>query len=507
MATHNLIARMQNHNQHYNAYRIASYIPQHQRYVNLFTLFILTTFIAFVTIPGLAFGARSAPESFADLVEDVRSAVVNITVDSSVDATNIPQYEFIPKAPENSPFRHFFDDFFDRGGSAPPPRSAIGSGFVISEDGYIVTNDHVISNANKITIEFFSGKTLQAKLIGTDPNTDIALLKVDSDEALEYVAFGDSNAARVGDWVMAVGNPLGQGFSVSVGIISAHNRSLNGAYDDFIQTDAAINRGNSGGPLFNIEGDVIGVNTSIISPSGGSVGLGFSMSSAVVTKVVDQLKAYGETRRGWLGVQIQNLTPDLQEAWALAPDITGVVVTSILEGPARKAGLKIGDVIYLYEGQKIEDSGSFVRMVSTTEIGKKINLKIYRNNKKMTISLKLGQREKFERKAMSKKPNNSNKQILELGLELTPLDEKLRQQFGLPDALDGLFVSRVAPNSLASQSKILEGSVILRANNVKMRDSADLDTQIKQALKQGRKNIALLIFINGSRAFIPLKLE
>ncbi len=194
---------------------------------------------------------------------------------------------------------------------------ALGSGFVISEDGFIVTNNHVIEGADEIMIEFFNGEELQAEVIGTDPNTDIALLKVDSDTPLPYVNFGDSDTARVGDWVMAMGNPLGQGFSVSAGIVSARNRALSGTYDDYIQTDAAINRGNSGGPLFNMDGEVIGVNTAILSPNGGSIGIGFAMSSAVVTRVVDQLKEFGETRRGWLGVRIQDVSEDVAEALGL----------------------------------------------------------------------------------------------------------------------------------------------------------------------------------------------
>ena len=245
--------------------------------------------------------ARAAPESFADLVDQVSNSVVNITTSTTVAApTNTG-----PNFPPGSPFEDLFKDFGLPNPNRPsrPRRSnALGSGFVISEDGYIVTNNHVIDGADEIEIEFFSGKRLDAKLVGTDPKTDIALLKVTSDTPLPFVKFANSDKVRVGDWVMAMGNPLGQGFSASAGIISARNRELSGSYDDYLQTDAAINRGNSGGPLFDMEGDVVGVNTAILSPNGGSIGIGFSMTSNVVSKVVDQLKEFGETRRGWLGV-------------------------------------------------------------------------------------------------------------------------------------------------------------------------------------------------------------
>ncbi|HMO72494.1 MAG TPA: trypsin-like peptidase domain-containing protein, partial [Paracoccaceae bacterium] len=264
--------------------------------------------------PGSAAFARGAPESFADLAAKISPSVVNITTSTTVAARSGGG---APGVPEGSPFEDFFRDFLDRqgrGDQAPRRSEALGSGFVISEDGYIVTNNHVIEKADDIEIEFFSGQRMKAKLVGTDPKTDIALLKVESDTPLAFVSFGNSDLARVGDWVIAMGNPLGQGFSVSAGIISARNRALSGTYDDYIQTDAAINRGNSGGPLFNMDGQVIGVNTAILSPTGGSIGIGFSMASNVVTKVVDQLRQFGETRRGWLGVRIQDVTPEIAEA-------------------------------------------------------------------------------------------------------------------------------------------------------------------------------------------------
>jgi serine protease Do len=311
--------------------------------------------------------AFGAPDSFADLAEGISPSVVNITTSALIAAPA----DGAPMVPEGSPFEDFFDDFNTPGDQGPQRSEALGSGFVVSEDGYIVTNNHVIEGADEIMIEFFSGKKLPAKLVGTDPKTDIALLKVEADAPLPFVTFGNSDLMRVGDWVMAMGNPLGQGFSVSAGIVSARGRELSGSYDDFIQTDAAINRGNSGGPLFNMDGQVIGVNTSILSPTGGSIGIGFSMSSNVVSKVVDQLREFGETRRGWLGVRIQDVTPDVAEAMAL-PEASGALVTDVPDGPAKDAGLVAGDVITRFDGQPVSDAGDLTRRVADAPIGQAV---------------------------------------------------------------------------------------------------------------------------------------
>ena len=289
------------------------------------------------------------PGSFSDLVEKLSPSVVNITTSSTVPN----RQELNPQLPPGSPFEDLFRDFMDREQNGAPRRqrrgTALGSGFIISADGYVVTNNHVIENADQIEIEFFDGRLMEATVVGTDPKTDIALLKVKAKDKLKFVRFGDSNKAKVGDWVLAIGNPLGQGFSVSAGIISARGRALSGSYDDFIQTDAAINRGNSGGPLFNMDGEVIGVNTAILSPNGGSIGIGFSMSSAVVEKVIDQLTTFGETRRGWLGVRIQDVTEDVAEALGIEKT-EGALVTDVPDGPAKTEGIKSGDVIIEFDG-------------------------------------------------------------------------------------------------------------------------------------------------------------
>ena len=354
---------------------------------------MLATMLA--ALPTSQAGAFAAPESFAELAQQISPSVVNITTTTVVAANT----DGGPMVPPGSPFEDFFREFQNPGdnpGEGPQQRSpqrsqALGSGFVISGDGYIVTNNHVIEGADEIQIEFFTGKTLDAKLVGTDPKTDIALLKVESPDPLPFVSFGDSDVMRVGDWVMAMGNPLGQGFSVSAGIVSARNRELSGTYDDFIQTDAAINRGNSGGPLFNMDGAVIGVNTAILSPNGGSIGIGFSMASNVVSKVVGQLKEFGETRRGWLGVRIQDVTPDVAEAMGLA-DAKGALVTDVPEGPAMDAGMKAGDVITSFNGVDVADTRELVRRVADTDVGKAVPVVVLRDGKPEILTITLGRR-------------------------------------------------------------------------------------------------------------------
>jgi serine protease Do len=463
---------------------------------------------AFLVAQTMQAPARGAPDSFADLAEQISDSVVNITTTTTV-AANTQQR---PVVPEGSPFEDFFRDFLDRQEGDTPQRprrsSALGSGFVISEDGFIVTNNHVIEGADEINIEFFNGTELPATVIGTDPNTDIALLKVESEDALKFVPFGNSDIARVGEWVMAMGNPLGQGFSVSVGIISARNRALSGSYDDYIQTDAAINRGNSGGPLFNMEGEVIGVNTAILSPNGGSIGIGFSMSSAVVTKVVDQLQEFGETRRGWLGVRIQDVTPDVAEAIGLQ-EAAGALVTDVPDGPAKDAGMLAGDVIMTFDGTDVEDTRALVRKVGETPVGKAVRVVVHREGNTQTLRVTLGRRETAEATpvpAAAPAPSEPVETEI-LGLTVTLLSDELREQLELPANASGLVVKDVAEDGEAYEKGLRAGDVITEAGQQKIDKLADLETRISEAQEAGRKSILLLVRRSGEPRFVALSLE
>ncbi|SHE41780.1 serine protease Do [Litoreibacter ascidiaceicola] len=446
------------------------------------------------------------PESFADLADQVSPAVVNITTSTTVAGVDQGPR---PIVPEGSPLEDFFKDFLDRQQEGQRPRrsSALGSGFVISEDGYIVTNNHVIDKADEIEIEFFSGEKLDAKLIGTDPKTDIALLKVESDKPLPFVSFGDSDAARVGDWVVAVGNPLGQGFSVSAGIVSQRGRALSGTYDDFIQTDAAINRGNSGGPLFNVNAEVIGVNTAILSPSGGSIGIGFSMASNVVTKVVDQLKEFGETRRGWLGVRIQDVTADVAEALELA-DAKGALVTDVPEGPGKESGIKAGDVIITFDGNEVEDTRELVRLVGNTSVGKAVRVVVIREGKSETLKVTLGRREEAEATAVPVAMDKADVEETKiLGMTVAVLNDDLREQLGLDAGLEGLVVKDVAEDSDAFEKGLRAGDLIVEAGQQKIASVDDLEARIDEAKEGGRKSFLMLIRREGDPRFVALSLE
>ena len=449
----------------------------------------------------LAFGA---PESFADLAEQISPSVVNITTSALIAGPA----DGMPMVPEGSPFEDFFEDFNNRGDQGPQRSEALGSGFVVSEDGFIVTNNHVIEGADEITIEFFSGKKLPAKLVGTDPKTDIAVLKVEAGEPLPFVTFGNSDLMRVGDWVMAMGNPLGQGFSVSAGIVSARGRELSGSYDDFIQTDAAINRGNSGGPLFNMDGQVIGVNTSILSPTGGSIGIGFSMSSNVVTKVVDQLKEFGETRRGWLGVRIQDVTPDVAEAMGLA-EASGALVTDVPEGPAKDAGVTAGDVITRFDGQPVNDAGDLTRRVADAPIGEAVPVIVQREGRTETLQVTLGRREEAEATTLpaSTPAPEAPREMETLGLTLAPLDDDMRSRLGLDAATEGLMILNVDQASEAFTKGLREGDLITEAGQQKVVRLQDLEDRISEAKGAGRQSILLLIRRGGDPRFVALSIQ
>lgn len=482
--------------------------------MSIMVRFMWLAFVGMLLVLAQTLSAQARGESLAPLAEKISPAVVNITTSTLVEGQTGPQ----GIVPEGSPFEDFFREFQDRDGdeNRPPRRSnALGSGFVISEDGFIVTNNHVIAEADEILVEFFPGdgqppKELPAKVIGTDEKTDIALLKVEASQPLKYVQFGNSDTARVGDWVIAMGNPLGQGFSVSAGIVSARNRALSGSYDDYIQTDAAINRGNSGGPLFNMDGDVIGVNTAILSPNGGSIGIGFSMASNVVTKVVDQLREFGETRRGWLGVRIQDVTEDMAEAMGLDKP-GGALISDVPEGPAKDAGLLAGDVILSFDGVEVEDTRGLVRQVGETEVGKAVRVVVHRDGGTQTVLVTLGRREDAEREeeaeaeATDEGEAEENKDIL--GLTISPLTDTLREDMGLDGDAEGLVVSNVDEASEAYAKGLRAGDLITEAGQQKVTSIDDLEARMDEAREAGRKSLLLLVRRGGEPRFVALSLE
>jgi len=470
-------------------------------------------FASMLLVLAQTMAAHARGESLAPLAEQISPAVVNITTSTLIEGQTGPQ----GIVPEGSPFEDFFRDFQDRNGddeNRPRRSNALGSGFVISEDGYIVTNNHVIAEADEILVEFFPGdgqpkKELPAEVIGTDEKTDIALLKVEASGPLKYVTFGDSDNARVGDWVIAMGNPLGQGFSVSAGIVSARNRALSGSYDDYIQTDAAINRGNSGGPLFDMDGQVIGVNTAILSPNGGSIGIGFSMASNVVIKVVDQLREFGETRRGWLGVRIQDVTEDMAEAMGLEKP-GGALISDVPEGPAKEAGLKAGDVILSFDGVDVEDTRGLVRQVGETTVGKSVRVVVQRDGGTQTILVTLGRREDAESSESDEEDTpdaegGENADIL--GLTISPLTDKFREDLGLDADAEGLVVADVDEASEAYAKGLRAGDLITEAGQQKVETIEDLEGRMEEARVAGRKSLLLLVRRGGDPRFVALSLE
>ena len=466
--------------------------------------------IAFLLLSYSSAFSRTAYESFADLVDEISPAVVNITTSKEIESSG----SLLPEIPKGSPLEDLFRNLPNQNGLNGSPKrrrtSALGSGFIISETGLVVTNNHVIEQADEILIELFSGEELKATLVGTDPKTDIALLKVEYDKPLSFVKFGNSDLARVGDWVMAVGNPLGQGFSVSAGIISARNRSLRGSYDDFIQTDAAINRGNSGGPLFNMEGEVLGVNTAIISPNGGSIGIGFSMASNVVSKVVDQLEKYGETRRGWLGVSIQDVSDDIAAAKDL-DSTDGALVTNTPDGPAKNAGVKVADVIISFDNQLIKNTRALVKIVGATEVGKIVKITVMRNGEKKVLEVTVGHREQVEASLAndsSKKQNLDEPLDIEVsGMVVSSLTKEWKDALKLEPETTGVVVISVEDDSTASEKGILAGDLIIEANQKKVSDIKQFNDSLNITKNSGKPSILLLIRRNGNQRFLALPIK
>jgi serine protease Do len=455
--------------------------------------------IMFVT---LEVGAADRPDSFADQVERLSPAVVNISTTTIVNegpATDMPQF------PPGSPFEDFFKNFGDN--DRKRRASSLGSGFIIDEAGIVVTNFHVIENAEEITVTLADETSFTAKVLGQDQKTDIAVLKIDPGESvLTAVPFGDSDSLRVGDWVLAIGNPFGLGGTVTAGIVSARGRDIgNGPYDDFIQTDASINRGNSGGPLFNTEGEVIGINTAIFSQSGGSVGIGFAISSNLAKRVAGQLAEFGTTRRGWLGVFIQEVTPDIADSLGLDAAVGALVSTVNENSPAQAAGLEPGDVIVSFDGKMIDKMRDLPRIVAETEIGKTVPVEVIRNGKDMEVQVTLGELEKAELVGIVNGEAGGIGQSFEkLGFAVENLTAELATELGLAADMRGVVVTEVAEGGPAAAKGLQVGDIIKRFGQRRVEDAADLGKSVAETREAGRAGVLLLVESEGRERFIQI---
>ena len=475
-------------------------------------------FLAFLFLLKISVVSSIENPDFSELAEELIPSVVSVSVIISRETINQPR---APQFPPGSPFEDFFKDFFERRGiprqNTPPQRprrseTAQGSGFIIDEKGLIVTNNHVIAGASSITVVLHDGKTLQAKLIGADAKTDLALLKVKTDIKLKSVNWGNSDEVKVGNWAMAIGNPFGLVNTVTVGIVSARARDINaGPFDDFIQTDASINRGNSGGPLFNLKGQVIGVNTAIYSPSGGSVGIGFAIPSALAENIVEQLEDHGRTIRGWLGVRIQTVTEDLASSLGLDRPYGALVASVIPNSPAEKAGIKPGDVILDFNGSEVTEMRKLPRLVAETKVNSRSNLTIWRNEKKKSLKVVIAEmkeeEKEIEKSENSAEPNKLQSDYFEqLGITLSSLNQDIRMRQNIPKNVSGLLVTKVEQNTDAEIKGIRPGDIIQEINQTTVNDINEFK-KIMNSLKGSKKGVLLLINRQGNINFVALKLD
>jgi len=483
--------------------------------------------------------ARGTPDGFADLAQTLLPAVVNISSTQHIKTADSDRGPEMPVFPPGSPFEQFFKDFMnrhghpnggdnndngdnddnndeDQGGGQPAPQGhphrmqSLGSGFIIDPSGIIVTNNHVIEGADEITVTLQDNTMLKATLIGRDDHEDIAVLQVHADKKLPAVHFGDSDISRVGDWVLAIGNPFGLGGTVTAGIISARGRDIQqGPYDDFIQTDAAINRGNSGGPLFNMAGDVVGINTAIYSPSGGSIGIGFSIPSDDAKLVVDQLRQYGRPRRGWLGVRIQQVTADIAESLGLhEPD--GALVAGVNhDGPADKAHIQNGDIILTFNGQPLHEMRTLPRVVAETPIDKQVPVDLWRGGKRMTVQVVVAEMPDDTKTATAapaphKPPANPSVDFSALGMKLAPLNDTTRTKYKIDAGQKGIVITDVAPEGTAADHGLKAGDVVVEVQQVAVTTPADMQHRIDEARQGGRKSVLLLVQGSDGLRWVPL---
>ncbi len=460
-----------------------------------------------IAFAGVASAASLPPDSFADLAAKVTPAVVNISsthhTKAQMDSTDMPDF------PKGSPFEQFFHNFKGHGQKNGEDVTALGSGFIVDASGYVVTNNHVVEDATDIVVTLNDGKDYPAKLIGTDKKTDLALLKIDAGKTLPSVAFGNSDVARVGDWVLAVGNPFGLGGTVTTGIISARSRDIHsGPFDDFLQIDASINKGNSGGPTFNLAGEVIGINSAIYSPNGGSVGIGFAIPSNEARPVLAALREHGKVDRGWIGVQIQPVTPEIASSLGLS-EAKGTLVAAVQpNGPAAKAKMQQGDVILSFNGQDVVETRELPRIVAATPAGKPVDVIVWRDGAQTTLHVTVAQMKDEEQVASA---DTSPDGLIEgaanrtLGVQLSALTPDLRQQLGLGDDVSGVVVMDVTDGGPAAKQGLRQGDIIEQVAHSKVSDPAEVDKAVQQALAAKKSAVLLLVNRQGDEVFLAVK--
>ena len=476
------------------------------------------TLAAILFAPPTVSHAARGPDSIADVAEKVIDAVVNISTSQKVEARNSP----MPQLPNDPQLDELFRDFFNRRGAPGDPQNrersprrvnSLGSGFIIDPSGIVVTNNHVISEADEITVILNDGTRLKAELIGKDQKTDLALLRVKPDKPLKAVKFGESEKLRLGEWVIAIGNPFSLGGSVTAGIVSARNRDINsGPYDNYIQTDASINRGNSGGPLFNLDGEVVGINTAIISPSGGSIGIGFAVPAKTAVPVIDKLRQFGETRRGWLGVRIQQVTDEIAESLNIKPPRGALVAGVDDKGPAKPSGIEPGDVIVKFDGKEIKEMRDLPRVVADTPVGKQTPVVVIRKGKEETKTVTLGRLEDGEKVAAAEPKNggvpDQNVVKKTLGIELANMSGDLRKRYNIKDTVNGVVITAIDASSPAADKRLSPGDVIIEIAQEAVANTDDFQAKVDKLKKDGRRSALLLIAgADGELRFVALSLQ
>jgi serine protease Do len=472
---------------------------------------------ALVSLPAHARG----PEGVADVAEKVIDAVVNISTSQTVEAkAGDGGRGAVPQLPPGSPFEEFFDDFFKnrrgggKGGDLQPHKTnSLGSGFIVDTSGIVVTNNHVIADADEINVIMNDGTKIRAEIVGVDKKTDLAVLKFKPAKPLTAVKFGDSDKLRLGEWVVAIGNPFSLGGTVTAGIVSAKNRDISsGPYDSYIQTDAAINRGNSGGPLFNLDGEVIGVNTLIISPSGGSIGIGFAVPSKTVAGVVSQLQQFGELRRGWLGVRIQQVTDEIAESLNIRPARGALIAGVEDKGPAKPAGIEPGDVVIKFDDKDIKEPKDLSRVVADTAVGKEVNVVIIRKGQEETHKVTLGRLEDTDKVQVAAKTKDepAEKPVTQkaLGLDLAALSKDLRTRYKIKESVKGVVITGVDGTSDAAEKRLSAGDVIVEVAQEAVSNAGDIKKRIDQLKKDGKKIVLLLVANgDGELRFVTLSVQ